>query len=203
MFEKFLSNNVENFAQRYMGTFGFFRDAKRKRLLVKLTDVRNDRCEFVDASGIPFHVVPDASEDVGFEFLPPRSSWYNTDRGAVYTERIAQRQFQRGLSSKNINMFLLKGILTPIKVDFQNLSAVFEAKEDTKGSLVALDKSMSFALSPQFALDPSGVVMLYRDPIGKFTRKDKHFSFTLNEPQLWKTELTDALAAIGCTAEIA
>lgn len=202
MFEKFLSNNVENFAQRYQGTFGFYRDANRNRLLVKLTEVRADRCEFVDANGITFHVRPDASDDIGFEFLPPRSAWYNTDDGAVYTERIAQRQFSRGITSKNINMYVLKMLPLSVRVDFKTLAAVFSAPDDYKAAVKVLDEGKSFALSPQFALDPAGTVWLYRENIGNFNKKGNNFSFKLNEPQLWKTEITDALAAIGCTAEI-
>lgn len=204
MFEKFLSDNVENFAQRYMGTFGFYRDAERRRMLVKLVDVNNTRCDFVDANGITFHVFPDAAQDVGFEFLPPRSSWYNTKEGAMYTERVAQRQFSRGINAKNTMLYLLRdGAPTPVKVDFKNLSAVFEAPEDTSQFISALDKKQSFALSPQFALDPLGPVWLYREQVGKFSKKGSHFIFSLNEPSLWKTEITDALKAIGCTAEIA
>ena len=79
MFEKFLSANVESFRQRYEGTYGFYRDEKKKRLLVRLDSISPEECVFVNADGIDFRLRVDTSRDIGFEFLPPKSAWRNRE----------------------------------------------------------------------------------------------------------------------------
>jgi hypothetical protein len=85
MFEKFLSQNLESFKQRYEGTFGFYRNEEGKRLLVRLDSITARNCVFKDANGVDYRIRPDSEENIGFEFLPPKSQWYNTVDGAVYT----------------------------------------------------------------------------------------------------------------------
>lgn len=205
MFEKFTSGNIESFRQRYEGTYGFYRDESKKRLLVKLTEVRESRCTFVNADGIEFHLNSDSARDIGFEFLPPRSAWYNTQEGAYYTERVASRQFQRGITGKNVLIHSLLGHMTPARVDFGTLSMIFDSKPfDMEASLDTLKKGRSLAISPQFALDPAtSQIYLFGDIIGTYKQDKQNFQFKLNEPGLWKTEITDALRAINCTTEIA
>lgn len=203
MFEKFLSENIENFRQRYEGTFGFYRDGGNRRLLVKLTEIAGNQCNFVDARGVTYNVRPDHPNEVGFEFLPPKSMWYNTEYGAMFAQRIASRQFQRGVTAKTLSIVLLhKGELVDRRVDFPNLSAMYEGKNSPKDSLEGLSKGRSLALSGQFAVD-TGIVYLLRERIGTYEQtKGSHFRFKLAEPDLWKTEITDALRAMGCSADI-
>lgn len=203
MFEKFLSENIENFRQRYEGTYGFYRDGGNRRLLVKLTEIAGNQCNFVDARGITYNVRPDHPNEVGFEFLPPKSMWYNTEYGAMMAQRTASRQFQRGVTSKTLDIVLLhKGTLVPRRVDFQNLSAMYEGKLSSKEALAGLSEGRSMALSGQFAVD-HGVVFLLRERIGTYEQtKANNFRFKLTEPDLWKTEISDAIKAMGCYSDI-
>jgi hypothetical protein len=202
VFEKFLSGNIESFRQRYEGTFGFYKDESGKRLLVKLVEINPGRCSFVDGAGIAYALYPDSPREVGFEFLPPKSAWYNTQRGAVYTQRYALRQFQRGVTSKTLEMnLLIKGVLHPLRVDFENLSALYEKSILPKDAFKGLDEGRSLAISNQFAFD-EGSVLLFRAKIGEYKRDVKTFTIKLDEPDLWRTEITDALSAMGCTASI-
>jgi hypothetical protein len=203
LFEKFLSANVDSFRQRYEGTYGFYRDEKKKRLLVRLDSINAEECTFVNADGIDFRLRVDTARDIGFEFLPPKSAWYNTEAGAVWTQRLAQRQFSRGVTSKNLEISLLtpdRG-LTPMRVDFKTLSSIYEKALAPALAIEALGKK-SVAISSAFALDQSGVVYLFKEVIGSYKQQDKRLVFKLNEPKNWRTEISDACMAIGFTAEI-
>lgn len=203
MFEKFLSANVGDFRQRYEGTYGFYRNESKKRMLCRLQEVGNSRCVFVDRDGIEYTLNPDTQRDIGFEFLPPRSQWYNTQRGAVWSQRVAQRQFSRGITGKNVEIFILDaGGLVPTRVDFPILSDIFENTIKPAEAMSTLG-DRSVAISNSFAMDKGGGVFVMREAIGKWTKKDKVFSFKLKEPELWKTEITDAVTALGYSAEIA
>jgi hypothetical protein len=201
MFEKFLSGNIDTFRQRYEGTYGFYKDG-RNRLLVRLQEISPSRCSFVDAQNIPYHVAPDHPQEVGFEFLPPKSAWYNTYRGAVYTQRLASRQWQRGVTGKTLEMMLAKGgSLLPLRVDFGTLSDVYEKSLTPKEALPALQEGRSVAISGQFAFD-GGLIYLLKEYIGEYKQDGKRFDIHLSEPDLWRTEITDALTLMGCTANI-
>lgn len=202
MFEKFLSANVENFRQRYEGTFGFYKDGGKNRLLVKLTGISAQSCDFVDARGVTFSIRPDHPDNVGFEFLPPKSQWYNTKAGATYTQRIAHRQFQRGVTTKTLEAFLLKnGQLAQRQINFPTLSDVYENSMSPKDAVKQLDEDKSFALSGQFAMG-SGAILLLKETIGTYSRSGGDFKIKLNEPDLWRVEISDAIKAVGCTADI-
>jgi hypothetical protein len=204
MFEKFKSENLDSFRQRYEGTFGFYTDGKnKKRLLVKLTEITAGRCNFQDAKGVSYHVNPDHPEEVGFEFLPPKSQWYNTSKGAMFTQRLASRQFQRGVTGKTLEIHLLgKGQLWSTRVGFDTLSEIYEKALSPKDALPNLDREMSVAISGQFAFDNTGSVLLLREQIGDWKRDGRRFTIKLAEPSMWRTEITDALTAMGCTADI-
>lgn len=202
MFEKFLSENADNFRQRYEGTYGFYRDGT-KRLLVKLVSISPDQCQFVDGRDVMFSIRPDHPDNIGFEFLPPKAQWYNTKiHGAVHTQRLAHRQFQRGVTSKTLEIMRLKGgALHPIRVDFRNLSAIYEDGMKPDEAFPSLKEGGSVAISGQFALG-SGIVYLLKEPIGTYIQDGKRFTFKLEEPQLWRTEISDALNLMGCSANI-
>lgn len=206
MFEKFLSENIDNFRQRYEGTYGFFRNDQGKRMLVRILAIAPDRCDFVGPGDISFHIRPDVKDNIGFEFLPPKSQWYNTEDGAMYVERVAQRQFSRGITSKNILIYKLdRGTPAPTSVGFKNLGMIFDSGVFApKKLLTMLGNSKAIAVAPSFAFDPSGYIYLFKEAIGNFTKqKDSHFIIKLAEPDIWKTELTDALTSLGYTSEIA
>jgi hypothetical protein len=204
LFEKFMSTNLESFKQRYEGTYGFYRDEKKKRLLVRLESIVAQECVFVNADGIDFRLRPDTTRDIGFEFLPPKSAWYNTPRGAMWTQRLAQRQFSRGVTGKNLEISLMTGQFGVLRVDFTTLAEIYERPIAPKDAMKALDEGKSVAISSAFALDPiKARVYLFKELIGTFQRsEEKKISFTLYEPLNWKTEITDALTAVGYTAEI-
>jgi hypothetical protein len=201
MFEKFLTENAADFRQRYEGSFGFYRDENGKRMLSKLTSVGRV-CVFVDSRGVEYKLNPDSERNIGFEFLPPKASWYNVDEGAVLVRRVAARQFQRGLSSKNTNIYLLSDRLREIKVDFPILEKIYLKSMTPQDAYRMWEKLPSVALSKQLALGKGGIVYLYENKIGTYAKKDSRLYVKLDEPSLWKTEVQDACRAVGCSVEV-
>lgn len=203
MFEKFTAAGAADFRQRYEGTYGFYRDENGKRLLTKLSYIRNEVCVFIDSRGVEYRLNPDAESNIGFEFIPPKAAYHNTPNETILVSRIAARQFQRGLSYKNTNLWsLMPGGLMQVKMDFPLLERIYLKAISPRDAVAAFSTRSSVAISKQLALTSLGVVFLYEKPIGKYTRKDNHLSFKLDEPSLWKTEVQDACRDIGFTVEV-
>jgi hypothetical protein len=204
MFEKFMSSNAGDFRQRYEGTYGFYRDDKGKRILTQLSGIGEDVCNFVDAKGVDYRLNADSQKDIGFEFIPPKSQYYNTSMGAVLVLRLAARQFQRGISPKNISINqLVEGLFVPVRVGFTILAKVYEQDVSVKEAWAALQakKTQSCALSNQLAMDTQRV-WLFQDCIGSYTQEGTILKIKLNEPTLWSSEVRDACRALEFTAEI-
>lgn len=200
MFEKFLSRNVETFRQRYEGTFGFLKD-ENGRTLVLLHRIGNDTCYFRNKDGLDFQIDSDTQSNVGFEFLPPETAWHNTTDGAYLVTRTASRQFQRGVCARNTNIYALsKGVLKQKTLDFATLLRVYDSKVKAFDASQALGLGGSCAISKSFALN-EGVVYLMYDKIGKYSNTATKFTFNLDETDLWKTEISDAMKAIKCEVE--
>jgi len=205
MFEKFLSANSGDFRQRYEGTYGFYRDEKGTKLLAWLTSITDNVCMFTDARGLEYKLNVDAQKDIGFEFLPPKAGYFNTDKGAMLVQRVAQRQFQRGISGKNISINLLhKGMLIAQRIDFPLIERLYDKALSTKDAKALFEKggSPSWAVSSQFCLGDTRHVWVLAETIGKYRKEGEKYIVSLNEKCLFRTELTDAFKAIGCPVEV-
>lgn len=196
MFEKFLSGNADNFRQRYEGTYGFYRDASGKRILARI-DVVGQTCSFIDSKGVTYTLNPDTQTEIGFLFLPPKAEYHNTRYGAMYVQKIAQRQWQRGICQRNTAIYQLRGGTFSIRpVDFANLSAIYE-DESAPSFKEAFRKfkngeGTSVAISRQFALC-TNAVYLFTEVIGYYSFLDNgDVNIVLKDSSLWKTELADA-----------
>jgi hypothetical protein len=205
MFEKFLRANAQDFRQRYEGTYGFYRDEKGKRMLAQLTGITEDVCLFVDARGIEYRLNVDAEKDIGFEFLPPRSGYFNTKRGAMLVKRVAARQFQRGVTGKNVAISLLIAASLQLqRMGFPLLESIYEKTVSAKEALAMFQsgETPSVALSSSFGLDNAGVVWVLDEAIGSHQREGNTYKVKLNEKCPFKTELTDAFRALSIQAEV-
>lgn len=205
MFEKFTSTGWREFSQRYEGTHGFYRDEKKKKILVRLAGINADRCAFVDSKGTGYSLNSDSKKDIGFEFIPPEARFHNTIEGPVLVQRKAQRQFQRGISSKNTTLHVLQSTrFLQANVDFPILEQIYLNPLDHKTAFERFKVyGTACAISDQIAINGVGNVFLWDKRIGSFTRRENHLAFKLEEPALWRTELADAAKAIGCTIEVA
>lgn len=207
MFEKFTRANSRDFKQRYEGTYGFFRNEDRSKKLMRLDLIEERVCRFSDARGVEFSLNADTEKNIGFEFIPPKSRWYNSTDGNVYlVQRVAARQFSRGINGKNTAIYMLEdalGTLLPRRVDFGTLNSVYNLSVPPGELVSRLDEGRPFAISNQFAFSPQGGVYLYEAPVGTYTTDDrKHYRVRLDEPSLWRTEITDALRSLSKTVEV-
>lgn len=200
MFEKFLSTNAGDFRQRYRGTYGFF-SKDGKRTLVCLTDVSAERGEvrFVDANEQTYKLNVNASDDIGFVFLPPKSAWHNTTTGPYFVRRVAARQFQRGICEANTAIRRTGG--RGVYVNFASLSDIFERAITAQEAVAA--KQEAIAVSAQFAVDTSQKkIWCFDQVIGKATKKDDHYSVELSDPEMFGVEVQDAFKRAGIKATI-
>lgn len=205
MFEKFTAANAGDFRQRYQGTFGFFIDGDKKTLS-QLTEVGTGGSRpgvvFHDRNGEKYLLRSDSTQDRrGFEFLPPKSAWYNTKDGvALLVSRVPARQYQRGLCSKNTSLRDTADIEYP--VDFKNLIKIFEDRVTVQEALATVLKNsgnphLGIAISPQFAINIAfKTIKCFATTIGEviYSKVDEVFTVTLNSPDLWGIEVKDAFA---------
>lgn len=195
MFEKFLSTNAGDFRQRYQGTYGFFSRSGKKQL-VRLANVDTEMgvIKFVNSTETPFNIRWDAEEDVGFEFISPKPCWHNTKMGPLMVRRIAQRQYQRGISDTNTAISNPGG--GHHGIHFEVLSAIFENPLTIKEAA----KSGIFALSDQMLVGEKHL-WLFNQAIGNVTRDGAAIKVVLNDPAMFITEVNDAFrrAEIGVT----
>lgn len=202
MFEKFTTANAGDFRQRYEGTFGFYRGEDGKRLLTKLQYIRADVCSFVDSRGVEYKLFPNTEKNIGFEFIPPKAAYHNTPTGAKLVQRVAARQFQRGLSAKNTLIYWLKEGLLQCNVSFAELDSIFMKAVDAQTAFKNFDNLPSVALSGQVALSKQGDVYMYEKKIGTFTKTGPRVVAKLESPSLWRTEVMDSIRAAGGVAEV-
>lgn len=206
MFEKFLSIDAPNFRQRYLNTFGFFRHEDRKKILVRISAIDNV-VRFVDKDGVDYILNPDSESDVGFEFLPPKAGWHNTDTGGWLIRRTAARQWQRGICPGNTR------IETPLghgcQVDFHSLAQIYEKTTTIPAALKRFKAERKYdstfmAISEQFAISSSTKqVFTYSAPVGGWKEDGDKFIVTLEDKDMWVTEITDAFKNAGLEMELA
>lgn len=199
MFEKFTSLGSMDFKQRYQGTYGFFTN-KGKRHLARLENVQaggsNNYVEFVDRDGMEYKLLQDSVEETcGFEFIPPKCAYYNTPDGPLIVNRVPARQYLRGICDRNTSIKDLLARSHP--VSFETLIKLFENKTSVKDALAnaLLSKSAArgVAISSQFAVGfEEEVIKCFNTVIGRCVYVKDSFVVTLESPELWQQEVTDA-----------
>lgn len=99
------SCRLEDFNQRYTGTWGWLEEsAENKRMLVKITRVDRNGVEFNTQNATGVCEVTGGSV---FEFLPVTKGLFQTSDGAIwYMNRVPARQYHRGISEKNTRVLL-------------------------------------------------------------------------------------------------
>jgi hypothetical protein len=212
MFEKFTSADAEDFRQRYLGTFGFFRQGNKK-VLVQLNKISTDRnqkvVEFKDKDGSSYLLYADSKdESIGFEFLPPKMEYHNGDDGRSYSlRRIPHRQYLRGICDRNTQIRTVYGNEVP--VGFPALETLFTSTMTPKQAYEKVLKvkpgitERSFAISGQFAVSlDKGQILCLRAGIGAAAVNDGVLKIFLSDYPLWCTELNDACRRAGIPAEV-
>jgi hypothetical protein len=190
MFEKFTAEGSRDFHQRYIGTYGMFRKGDRKTL-VRLDKI-DTVVKFSDCDGIDYTLQPDSDDPtIGFEFIPPKTQYYNTEHGVRLVSRIASKQYSRGICDKNTRIQDVRQ--REMGVSFTTLRPIF-----AEGSIITPAQTLQMfdetALSGQFALSTSsGRVWCLGNYIGMVYTWGDSLSIELTDWPLWGTELQDCL----------
>ena len=202
MFEKFTSKDARDFYQRYQSTYGFFRQ-KGKKTLVQLTQVgyegRQKFVEFTDKEGLSYLLYADSEDqDIGFEFLPPKNCYHNTNIGPLLVQRIPARQYTRGICEKNTRITSLSKGQLPVNFEFlekcyvETLTAkeaYEEAVKNPKNNLFG-----EYSPSSNFSVcEVQGQVYCLGHRIGTVKKN----IIKLNDFGLWGTEMKDAFRRAG------
>jgi hypothetical protein len=204
MFEKFTATTVGDFRQRYEGTYGLFKRGKDS-LLVCLTRVRGPSdtnepfVEFKDSKGVTFKVnITEENSDIGFEFLPPKSAYYNIEGGTPWLlKRIPAKQYSRGICGKNTSIRNGRG--ANLSVDFDSLISIFERavspeKAYNPADITDTTGTKGVAISPAFAFFwAQKTIMCYEKTIGTIDLVDGELVITLADLPMWGVEVKDAL----------
>jgi hypothetical protein len=205
MFEKFTSMESHDFRQRYQGTYGFFTH-QGKKTLTRLDKVfaegKASYVEFSDKDGLKYLLHPDSeNEGTGFEFLPPKSAWFNTKEGIpLLVSRIPARQYQRGICDKNTSITDIRNNNRP--VDFEFLSMLFGQNISAASALVSAKETgngaAGVAISPQFVVGfNTHNIKCFNQTIGYAEYSKGMFTIELDSPELWTQEVTDAFRRSG------
>lgn len=206
MFEKFVQLEAANFKQRYQGTYGFFRKGDNK-VLVRLESIRTGdvraQVDFVDKDDNAYHLYSDSEDSsIGFEFLPPKSSYHNTTTGTFLVKRVPAKQYQRGICERNTSIRTVNN--RGVTVGFESLLALYNDKVDhlqRYEQVVSPEykgEEKTFAISNQFAISlEEETIYCLGTSIGEARLRYNKLVIRLNDSSLWRTEIHDCLTRTG------
>jgi hypothetical protein len=203
MFEKFTSGGQADFQQRYLNTYGFFR-TNGKKILSRIRQVGPKEIQFYTKDGATYTLLVDHGDEVGFEFITPRASWYNTAQGVpLLVRRVAARQYSRGICEKNTSIHSLNG---QAPVNFETLEQIFDSHVSFLAAYKAAmrDKpaGAGVALSKAFVLDLNRKrVYAFENEIGTYSYKEGLYSVQLYNP-LFSIEVVDAFKRNNMKVEL-
>lgn len=170
MFAKFNAANAADFKQRHESTIGWLHRAGKTHL-VYVSHVGGDRVSFSDKDGTEYFATS-AADDTEFEFLPVTRGWKNGTKRAWYMQRRPARQYQRGVSPNNTEIFSLSpaGALNKTGVEIQTVHE-YTSKDkvdpfDLFHDSLNAKRPYGVAIDRHFALVPKGVVYFYDRLIG-------------------------------------
>jgi hypothetical protein len=160
MIATFESKGWRDFAQRYATTYGWYHTDSGKKVLVRVDEVNERTVQFVDKDEMRYSAVCDKGNI--FEFIPAERGVHNLSNGdVVIAERIAARQWKRGLCRDNTSFISLSG-QGRIDFTFEVIEEIFSPKPylaeldsfiEGKRDCVALNPFISFIKHRVFVYD--------------------------------------------------
>lgn len=163
-------NNVDDFRQRYSGTFGWLLNPDTgKKLLVSILGVDRSAVRFKDQNNNEGFAYPDTG--VMFEFLPVEHGWVNTAKSAYFMTRRPARQWHRGISHDNTVLYTEnKSRLYAVGVSLEVLATIYSPSNPDFTSAVndfVRGKRTVAAISKDFALLGENFYF-YSKPVAKY-----------------------------------
>lgn len=164
MKDSLTSFNAADFSQRYRGVFGWLAEPDKPRVLVQITNIKNNQVIFQTSKSADWFAYGD--QGVVFEFLPVTRGYIPTKAGVYFIWRHPARQWQRGISEHNhaIQRLSPNGLIN-VPVNLATISTLFEKKITYEASVMGFleKKERVCALSSHFAI---------RDKVFTFMGKD-------------------------------
>jgi len=166
MLDTLKSSSWTDFKKRYKGTFGFLKMSGRGRELVQILDNNKDIVQFSNIYKDTLCAYAD--KDVIFEFIPLNRGFVNTIYGVRYTTRVPARQWQRGISPTNTEIFILEeGGLSRNSVNLETVNIVVNKCISFKEAFSSWDRNKPVALSKHFAIS-GNKIFFYSKCVGEF-----------------------------------
>lgn len=163
MLDTFTYENARDFTQRYKNTVGALVKEDGSREWVWISGINDDAVVFSTLDGMKY--AASIGKGTQFEFTQVPMGWYNGNEGPMFFTRRPARQYQRGISSANTNIFNQN----LNKIDL-TLGRVVQAYLPPK----PYKNQTAWALSRHFAFNEDNVLFFYDVPIGE--KKDMCFS---------------------------
>ncbi len=195
----FTPANHEDISKYYRKTFVKFKETGD--MLFFIREVNSERVSGTSQDGTPFDLF--LSEDFPYEvdYVLPRKSFFDYNNHAALLQRIPAKQYQRGVSSGNVSVSLLKagGSPSEMPLDFSVLKA-FVSKQvfENLDTAVNSDKT-SVVLSSRFAFTPANR-KIYADYtcVGQMLPKRKEIKcfYALFKPELERLALDTAYKVV-------
>lgn len=188
---KFTIEGSRDFQQRYAESYGWLPRDGKPDLPVYIRQVDGNTLYFEDLEDNQYHVFAD--KDVSFKFHQMKRSVYVGASGNVYViERRPARQWQRGVSRANTNLF----VFTPRAYRFEPSRISHAFMKDIMAGGGKL-KVPGVVMSDIFSL-LNDVVYMYSHPIGSCSKQDSTWIVSLTSKfNGFKQEILDAARDSG------
>lgn len=160
--------NARDFIQRYVHTYGWLVQ-NEKKVLVYVAHADASKVRFTDIKNVEYFA--NAGEGVMFEFIPVNKGFFNStlNSSCYLLERVAQKQWHRGIHNNNTQAILLKdGELAFSPINIKLLNSLFHDPISSEKAFAEWQakKRSSLALSRHFAIN-GPMIQFYRTEIGK------------------------------------
>lgn len=168
MIDSLTSENHRDFGARYKGTWGYYISDLNGKTLVKVVNVSHEEVLFCDIEGNTYKGFVD--KGMLFDFIPVNKGYFNAPECVYWFERVAARQWQRGISLNNTAVSIFNGDIFQVAKLETAINAVFNPKNhiaSVKDSWEAYKNNSKYAvaLSKHFAIG-AYKVYFYKQPIG-------------------------------------
>lgn len=186
---EFTSGGARDFRQRYLGVFGFFPKENGQDVLVRMTDINENKSIFEDKEGVTYTAY--ANRGVFFKFVPIERKLFMHKGKVCLAQRRVARQYSRGINEVNTAFTYLSGYDT-CSVSFDTVHSYTQPIPEQKLN------PEQYILSPMFSIVNTHLYV-YDRRIGVYS----HVRDVLTvSNDLFIQEVKDAVARRGLATKV-
>jgi hypothetical protein len=126
------SHDNREFRNRYVGTVGLLTSSSGKKIPVIISASNEAVTEVADFLGNKYSLLSDRGNTL--EFTQVKSQWYQPDpHHIIYTCRKAERQWKRGMSADNTEMYFPEdGLILSLQATVQRIGQIWYPAPDAE-----------------------------------------------------------------------